>query len=209
MRSLQILSSSAALLGGLASAVPTNNARDYNAPTDDGFPNPNQQQLSAIQETAGGQLPNGPPPSKLAPSTLTAFQLIAFNENFEVAFYSSLIDNITSEAPGYDNLDDQSMEEVLEVLETIKAVCLPPYSSLWRTETDSSDSKKNSTPSPPFRHSNILESSPLPPAPTSSPLATSSVLLTSPRPSMPSSSAPCKTQASCSPPTAIVALCAP
>jgi hypothetical protein len=89
----------------------------------DGFPSPSPEQLTTIQQEAGGQLSNAPPPPKLAPSSLTAFQLIAFNENFEVAFFSSLIDNVTNNAPGFELADKKSKDELLSILVAVKAVC--------------------------------------------------------------------------------------
>lgn len=177
MRSLQTLSASATVLAGLAAAVPANNARGFNAPTSDGFPNPNQQQLSAIQDIAGGQLPNGPLPATLAASSLTAFQLIAFNENFEVAFFSSLIDNITAEAPGYTLEDDKAQKEVLEILETVRAVCAPLFLSTSHTAplltlSNNKNSKKKSTPLLQQASSRTMAPSRLPLAPTNSPPAT-------------------------------------
>lgn len=101
-----------------APAIP----RSYSTPAGDGFPNPSPEQLGAIQQEAGGQLPNAPAPPKLESSSLTAFQLIAFNENFEVAYFSSLRDNITNNASGY-QLDDQTERaDLLSVLETVIAV---------------------------------------------------------------------------------------
>lgn len=114
-------------LAGVASALPAI-PRSYNIPAGDGFPNPSPEQLTAIQQKAGGQLSNAPPPPKLAPSSLTAFQLIAFNENFEVAFFSSLIDNITNNVPGFELSDSKKKDDLLSILETVKAVChLSPH----------------------------------------------------------------------------------
>lgn len=111
---------SSIVLTGLATALP----QGYSAPTADGFPNPSASQLAAIQVVADGQLSNAPPPPKLAASSLTAFQLIAFNENFEVAFFSSLIQNITDDVDGF-KLEATEKKEVLNVLTTVKAVSNP------------------------------------------------------------------------------------
>lgn len=124
---LQTLSATAAILG-LAAAVPVN-PRAFSDPTDDGFPNPSAAQLAAIETIADGQISNAPPPLKLAQSSLTAFQLIAFNENFEVGFFSSLIDNITADMDGY-RLDAKAKDNILSVLKTVKAV-----SSLFQSLT--------------------------------------------------------------------------
>lgn len=51
----------------------------------DGFPNPSPDQLKAIENLAGGTPPEGDLPKKLDDDSLTALQLIAFNELFEVS----------------------------------------------------------------------------------------------------------------------------
>lgn len=129
MYAAQILKS-LVLLAGITVAAPAI-PRSYSTPASDGFPKPSPEQLAAIQQTAGGQLSNAPPPPKLASSSLTAFQLIAFNENFEAAFFSSLIDNITNNAPGF-QLDDQNKKaELLSIFEAIKAVRHPYDPLCW------------------------------------------------------------------------------
>ncbi|KAI7785952.1 late sexual development protein [Diaporthe eres] len=119
MYAIQILKS-LVILAGATIAAPTI-PRSYNIPAGDGFPNPSSEQLATIQQKAGGQLSNAPPPSKLASSSLTAFQLIAFNENFEVAYFSSLIDNITNNTPGFQLDDHKKRVELLSILEAVKA----------------------------------------------------------------------------------------
>ncbi|KAG8169049.1 hypothetical protein KVR01_001798 [Diaporthe batatas] len=107
-------------LAGVSTALPAT-PRSYNVPAGDGFPNPSPEQLTAIQQKAGGQLSNAPPPPKLAPGSLTAFQLIAFNENFEAAFFSSLAENITNDVAGFEVGDSNKKDELLSILETVKA----------------------------------------------------------------------------------------
>lgn len=125
----QILKSLVVLAGATiaAPAIP----RSYNIPAGDGFPNPSPDQLVTIQQKAGGQLSNAPPPPKLANSSLTAFQLIAFNENFEVAFFSSLRDNITNNAPGFQLDDHKKRDELLSILEAVIAVRPLPGLPCW------------------------------------------------------------------------------
>lgn len=90
---------SAALPGVAAGALVP---RAFKVAANNGFPNPNsQQQQLVIANEAGGKLPNSPPPTSLGAGTTTAFQLIAFNELFETAFFSSLLNNITQGVPGY------------------------------------------------------------------------------------------------------------
>ncbi|KAG6359519.1 hypothetical protein INS49_013040 [Diaporthe citri] len=119
MYATQILKS-LVVLAGATIAAPTI-PRSYNIPAGDGFPSPSPEQLVTIQQKAGGQLSNALPPPKLASSSLTAFQLIAFNENFEVAFFSSLRDNITSNAPGFQLDDQKKRDDLLSILEAVIA----------------------------------------------------------------------------------------
>ncbi|POR39108.1 Uncharacterized protein TPAR_00696 [Tolypocladium paradoxum] len=103
------LVSLSALLGLAAGAAIPNN---------DGFPNPNNQQKLAIAQQAGGLLPNGAPPTSLGANSITAFQLIAFNELFETAYFSSLLQNITAGTPGY---QAQNMNELIKIFSTVLA----------------------------------------------------------------------------------------
>jgi hypothetical protein len=110
---------SAAALVGLSAA--------YAIPSTDGFPTPNAQQLLDIENEAGGLLSNAPPPPTLSPAGIANFQLIAFNEFFEVAFFSSLIDNITQSISGYESAPGlQDVKALLEILEAVKAVSPKP-----------------------------------------------------------------------------------
>lgn len=116
------LLTSVLVLAGAASAAPNPARRSFGVPHDDGFPTPNSQQLLDIEKVAGGTLSNAPPPAKLAQSTLTAFQLIAFNELFEVAFFKSLIDNVTANTAGYELPSQGKKYELLGILESVLAV---------------------------------------------------------------------------------------
>lgn len=102
---------STAVLAGFASALPANIKRtDYSDfspdgtyfPLKNGFPNPSQDQIIAIEKQADGTLPNGPPPASLSAEGIKNLQLIALNELFEVAFFSELVYNVTNKVPGYD-----------------------------------------------------------------------------------------------------------
>ncbi|KAF2247189.1 late sexual development protein [Trematosphaeria pertusa] len=115
---------SAALLAGVASALPTNKRGDFSPdnvyfPLANGFPNPSQDQIMAIQKQADGTLPNGPPPPTLSPEGVTNLKLIALNELFEVAFYTELIYNVTNKLHGYDL--GYGHEYVLDTLTAIQA----------------------------------------------------------------------------------------
>ena len=59
------------------------------------------EQIAQIEKGAGGSLPNGPLPANLQSAGVTTLKLIALNENFEVAYFTSLLHNITEEVPGY------------------------------------------------------------------------------------------------------------
>jgi len=87
----------------------------------DGFPMPNDQQLLKIEELAHGTLPNGNPPPTISEEGITNLQFIEFNENFEVAFLSSLIHNITANVPGFQFKDSKQKDFVLEVLIAVLA----------------------------------------------------------------------------------------
>jgi hypothetical protein len=89
-----------------------------------GFPTPNNDQLLNIEELAHGTLPNGPPPPPGAISAdgITNLQFIEFNENFEVAFFSSLLHNVTANVDGFKIQDTKQRDFVLEVLTAVLAV---------------------------------------------------------------------------------------
>lgn len=93
--------------------------RAFGEPSANGFPNPNPQQQLAIAKQAGGKLPNSPPAKSIGDNTATAFQLIAFNELFEVSFFTSLIQNITTGVSGY-----AAPGGALDTIIAVQAVCL-------------------------------------------------------------------------------------
>ncbi|CAK7266470.1 hypothetical protein SEPCBS119000_002039 [Sporothrix epigloea] len=106
---------SAAVLASSAFARPTSQLPA------DGFPNPDAKQLSSISNAASGQLSNAPPPPALNASSVPIFQLINFNENFEVAFFNSLIHNITTGVSGFQMPFAQEKKALLSVLKTVLA----------------------------------------------------------------------------------------
>lgn len=79
--------------------------------------------LLAIQTAAHGSLSNIAPPPALAGGndSLTNFQLVAYNENMEVAFFSELIYNITNNVTGYTFGTQDSKNQVLSNLNAILA----------------------------------------------------------------------------------------
>lgn len=118
---LTLLTSVLAFAGAVF-AAPHSTRRSFGVPREDGFPAPNTQQLLDIERIADGKLSDAPPPAKLEPSSLTAFQLVASNELFEAAYFKSMIDNITSNVPGFQLPSQAKKDELLDILQTILAV---------------------------------------------------------------------------------------
>ncbi|KAH8806145.1 hypothetical protein F5884DRAFT_680000 [Xylogone sp. PMI_703] len=108
-------------LSGLAAAVPCSSIPP-GSPQHDGFPNPNATQLESINKRADGSLSNAPPPPKLGPGSITAFQALAFGEEFEVAYFQSLLDNVTNNVPGFETYGTYGKKELQKILTTIVAV---------------------------------------------------------------------------------------
>ena len=92
-------------------------------PNNDGFPAPNDQQKLGIAVQAGGLLPNTPPPTSLGAGSATAFQLIAFNELFETAYFGSLVQNISAGVDGY---QAENKDELVKIFSTVLAVSEHP-----------------------------------------------------------------------------------
>ncbi|RSL73047.1 hypothetical protein CEP53_000836 [Fusarium sp. AF-6] len=89
--------------------------------SNDGYPNPTMEQLKDISRRADGTLSNAPPPPKLGESSKTAFQALAFGEEFEQAYFSSLLQNVTNGVPGYRHHGRFTKAELVKVLETVVA----------------------------------------------------------------------------------------
>src|ERR1700753_987033 len=90
----------------------------------DGFPTPSADQLTTIEKLAQGTLPNGgpPPPGAVNAEGIKNFQLINFNENFEVAFFKSLVYNVTENVSGFVIADQRERDFVLKSLNAVVAV---------------------------------------------------------------------------------------
>lgn len=88
-----------------------------------GFPTLSTQALAAVEAAAHGTLPNGGPPPNGSISDLgiTSIELINFNENFEVFFFTSLIYNITNYVPGFEIPNDDERNYILEALTAVQA----------------------------------------------------------------------------------------
>ncbi|KAK4544860.1 hypothetical protein LTR36_003764 [Oleoguttula mirabilis] len=91
----------------------------FSFPLANGFPNVSDATLHDIEEAAHGTLPNGALPTEINATSAIVLELIAFNELFEVAFFTSLIQNITSNVEGF-QIDSQVLRSF--VLETLIAV---------------------------------------------------------------------------------------
>jgi hypothetical protein len=76
-----------------------------------------------ISLIAGGSLPNVSTDAQYTTAGITALQLLASLENIEAFFYADAIQNLTS---GIYNTGDLALNETLEVISKIAAVCLPP-----------------------------------------------------------------------------------
>lgn len=112
---MKFLASFAAFVGaGLVAAAP------FSLP--DGFPNPSQSSLLKIQKQAGGTLPNTALPTSLQSDAVQTLQIIAANEIFEVAYFSSLLDNVTNGVDGYTDFGGMTKDYVVESLQAIRAV---------------------------------------------------------------------------------------
>ncbi|KAK5206181.1 hypothetical protein LTR41_008050 [Exophiala xenobiotica] len=96
----------------------------FKFPLQNGFPNIQNPStaLTQIEQQAHGLLPNGPPPpSAPAADDLTSLRLIAFNELFEVAYFTELLANVTNNLPGYQFQDQNQKQTVIEALTAIQA----------------------------------------------------------------------------------------
>ncbi|KXS93401.1 hypothetical protein AC579_10230 [Pseudocercospora musae] len=93
--------------------------QSFRFPLSNGFPNLSPDALKAVEQQAHGTLPNGPLPSSIQDATAATFQLIAFNELFEVAFFTSLINTITSSV--YDVGHGAAQQIVLNALTAVQA----------------------------------------------------------------------------------------
>ena len=88
----------------------------------DGYPYPTKDQLREISWRADGTLSNAPPPAKLGDSSKTAFQALVFGEEFEKAYFSSLLYNVTNNIHGYKSHYRYSKSELVKMLTTVVAV---------------------------------------------------------------------------------------
>jgi hypothetical protein len=100
-------------LAGIAAAAP------FSLPN--GFPNPSPSALKAIEMQAGGTLPNTALPTSLPADAILSLQVIAVNEIFETAYFSSLLNNVTNGVSGYTDFGPYSKSYVVDTLTAIRA----------------------------------------------------------------------------------------
>jgi hypothetical protein len=89
-------------------------------------------------QAAGGTLPNTPLPIALPADAVQTLQVIAYNEIFEVAFFSSLLANVTNGVVGYTDLP-LDKDYIISILTAVVAVSPIPTPHIVLT----SNSKKN------------------------------------------------------------------
>jgi hypothetical protein len=92
-------------------------------PLSNGFPasNLSKDAIAAIQAQAFGTIPNGPAPASLATDDITSLELIAFNEIFEVAFFTDLLYNVTNKVPGYEVSNDADYQQLVSTITAVQA----------------------------------------------------------------------------------------
>ncbi|KAH8657719.1 hypothetical protein BX600DRAFT_438907 [Xylariales sp. PMI_506] len=95
----------------------------FSFPLPNGFPNIAQGSaaLLEIEKEAHGTLPNGGLPTHISDVSATVWSLIAFNELFEVAYFSSLLNNITNNVHGYEIGTPAARNVVLNALVAVRA----------------------------------------------------------------------------------------
>ncbi|KAG9234675.1 hypothetical protein BJ875DRAFT_509106 [Amylocarpus encephaloides] len=116
-----IVSLSSVSLIGLICLSAIVSAAPFAVDSSNNFPNPSPDQIKIIEAVAHGSLPNGKPPAKVENNTLTSLRFIALNEFFEVAFYTSLIANVTQNVTGYDIKEPEAKKSLLATLTAIQA----------------------------------------------------------------------------------------
>jgi hypothetical protein len=96
-------------------------ASPFAFPLSNGFPNLSPEALRAVEVQAQGTEPNGAAPTGLSDDDLTSFRLIAFNELFEVAFFTDLLYNVTNHVDGFRVEDRRERETVIRAITAIQA----------------------------------------------------------------------------------------
>lgn len=78
--------------------------------------------IKHIEYIAHGPVPAPPTAANISGEGIKSLQLMAFNELFEVALFSSLISNISSDQPGFIIDDEKTRNILLSTLRRILAV---------------------------------------------------------------------------------------
>ena len=105
---------------GSASGAQLKSGNPFSFPLANGFPTLSDAQLQQVSVIAHGIEPNGGAPT-LGTDDLTSIQLIAFNEIFEVAFFTSLLFNVTNNVPGFAFQDQGQRKTIIDALTAIQA----------------------------------------------------------------------------------------
>jgi len=121
------------MLAGLAAAAPMATASStassagvlqsgnpFSFPLSNGFPNLSDSAKQQVNVLAHGTEPNGGAPT-LTEDDLLSFQLIAFNEIFEVAFFTDLLFNVTNNVDGFTIQDQTQRQQVINTLVAVQA----------------------------------------------------------------------------------------
>ena len=146
-------------LAAISNAAPVERRSNNNVVDEfqsiDGFPTPNNQQVLDIEQRAHGTLSNSTPPASVDPDTIISLQVIAAQEQFEVAFFQQLLANITNNEPGFVIQNANARTLGLSALTAIVAVSAANQSYTKNTPfTNRLYSKRNYTPSTPSPPSN-------------------------------------------------------
>lgn len=103
-------------------SFPTQVASSKNLLLSNGFPNLSPSALADVNNAAHGTLSNASAGNISFPAdSLTNFQLIAFNEFFEVAFFTSLLTNITTGVPGFEIPAHLNSTYIIDTLIAVQA----------------------------------------------------------------------------------------
>jgi hypothetical protein len=87
-----------------------------------GFPNLSPSALSDVNNAAHGTISNATAAKiDFSPDALTNFQLVAFNEFFEVAFFTSLLTNITTGVPDFEIPAHLNATYIIDTLIAVQA----------------------------------------------------------------------------------------
>ncbi|KAI4751808.1 hypothetical protein E4T52_05542 [Aureobasidium sp. EXF-3400] len=100
-------------------SFPTQVSSSKNLLLSNGFPNLSPSALSDVNNAAHGTISNSTAKLTFSPNDLTNFQLVAFNEFFEVAFFTSLLTNITT---GVSDFEIPAHLNATYILDTLIAV---------------------------------------------------------------------------------------